>query len=157
MKKIFILILVVLGSWDINAQTLKQISDAKKQEEIAKTNHKIIPPISVRASFGKEFPNTEVKWEKVRGHYEANYSSQGKSMSVLYGDEGQKIESELVIPHSQMPSSVMNYIASNYKGEKITETSIIKKANGQEIYEVEVAGMDVLFTKDGKFIKALKE
>ena len=144
-------------SYVVSAQTLKQIAAAKKQEELATKTSKIVPPITIRASFAKQFPGTAVNWEKVRGHFEANYVKNGKKMSVTFNDDGEKIESEVIIPKSEMPAVIMEYIDTHFKGEKITETSIIKKANGEEIYEVELKGLDVHFTKAGKYIRTLKE
>lgn len=141
----------------IHSQTIKQIADAKKQEEVVKSNSIIVPPINIRAAFAKEHSGIKVIWKKERGHYEANYSDNGKIMSTLYTDGGNKIESETIIPLEQMPTAVMDYIKSHYKGEKIKETSIIKKSNGEENYEVEVKGMDVLFSKDGKYIRSIKD
>ena len=139
------------------AQTIKQISDAKKQEEVVKSSSIIIPPITIRAAFAKEHSGLKVTWKKERGYYEANYSDNGKVMSTLYSDGGHKIESETIIPQDQMPPSIMEYIRGHFKGEKIKETSIIKKSNGEENYEVEIKGMDVLFSKDGKYIRSIKD
>lgn len=157
MIKILALFLFSTLSSLLFGQTLKQIEQAKKQETTFIKTHKITPPITVRAAFAKEFPGIPVNWERTRGHFEANYIKDGKNMSVLYGDDANKIESELIIPKSQLPEMIMNYINTHYIGQDITKTSIIKISNQEENYEVELKGLHILFTKEGKYIKTLKD
>ena len=114
-------------------------------------------PSAVKTSFAKDFPGTSPKWEKEAPNYEANFKMDGKSMSALYNGNGSRQESETDIKIADLPASVKDYIAQNYKGEKIKEAAIITKANGEVNYEAEVKGMDVLFTKEGKFIKTAKD
>lgn len=114
-------------------------------------------PASVKSSFAKDFPGMTTKWEKEGSNYEANFKQDGKTKSALYDAKGNKQESELDIKVSELPQTVKDYIAKNYKGEKIKEAAIITKANGEVNYEAEVKGMDVLFTKDGKFIKTARQ
>ena len=81
----------------------------------------------------------------------------GKTMSALYDDNGNRQETETDINITDLPAAVTDYVSQNYKGEKIKETAIITKADGEINYEAEVNGMDLLFTKDGKFIKTAKD
>ena len=78
-------------------------------------------------------------------------------MSALYDASGNKTENEMDIKNSELPVAVTDYIIKNYKGEKIKEAAIITKANGEVNYEAEVKGMDLLFTKEGKFITTAKD
>ncbi|MEO6819753.1 MAG: PepSY-like domain-containing protein [Ginsengibacter sp.] len=114
-------------------------------------------PAPVMSSFSKDFPGATTKWEKEGANYEANFKQSGKSMSALYDAKGNRQETEQSIKVAELPQSVKDYIAKNYKGEKIKEAAIITKANGEVNYEAEVKGMDVLFSKDGKFIKTAKD
>ena len=114
-------------------------------------------PYAVKTSFAKDFPGMSTKWEKENANYEANFKMDGKTMSALYDAKGNKQETETDIKVSDLPQSVKDYIAQNYKGEKIKEAAIITRANGEVNYEAEVKGMDVLFTNDGKFIKTAKD
>ena len=114
-------------------------------------------PYAVKSSFSKDFPGMSTKWEKENANYEANFKMDGKTMSALYDAKGNKQETETDIKVSDLPQSVKDYIAQNYKGEKIKEAAIITRANGEVNYEAEVKGMDVLFTNDGKFIKTAKD
>ncbi len=114
-------------------------------------------PSAVKTSFAKDFPGATTKWEKESPNYEANFKMNGKTMSALYDGSGNRQETETDIAVSDLPASVKNYIALNYKGEKIKEAAMITKPNGEVNYEAEVKGMDVLFTKEGKFIKTAKD
>ncbi len=114
-------------------------------------------PSGVKTSFAKDFPGATTKWEKESPNYEANFKMNGKTMSALYDGSGNRQETETDIKVSDLPASVKNYIAQNYKGAKIKEAAMITKPNGEVNYEAEVKGMDVLFTKEGKFIKTAKD
>jgi hypothetical protein len=56
-----------------------------------------------------------------------------------------------------LPASIADYVAKNYKGEKIKEAAKLKMANGDINYEAEVKGMDLIFDANGKFIKSVKD
>ncbi len=114
-------------------------------------------PSAVKTSFEKDFPGTSAKWDKENSNYEANFKMDSKTMSALYDDNGNRQETETDIAVTDLPASVKDYIAQNYKDEKIKEAAIITKANGEINYETEVKGMDVLFTKEGKFIRTAKD
>lgn len=114
-------------------------------------------PAVVKTSFSKDFPGITTKWEKEKANYEASFKQNGNMMSALYDASGNKIESEMDIKISILPAAITTYITQHYKGEKIKEAAIITKANGEVNYEAEVKGMDLLFTKEGKFIKSVKD
>ena len=114
-------------------------------------------PAMIKASFTKDFPWITATWEKEKINYEANFKQSGNSMSALYDTNGNKIETEKDIKIAGLPAAVSLYITKNYKGSKIKEAAIITKANGEINYEAEVNGVDMLFTKDGKFIRAAKD
>lgn len=132
----------------------------KKENEKTEMNEKakhVDAPAAVKMSFAKDFPGITTKWEKEGSNYEANFKQNGKSMSALYDSKGNRQETEESIKVSALPLSVKDYIATHYKGEKIKEAAIITRANGEVNYEAEVKGMDVLFSKDGKFIKTAQD
>jgi Putative beta-lactamase-inhibitor-like, PepSY-like len=114
-------------------------------------------PEAVKAAFVKDFPGITTKWEKENTSYEASFKQNGNTMSALYDAMGNKTETEMDIKISQLPSAVLTYVTGHYKKEKIKEAAIITKANGEVNYEAEVKGMDLLFTKEGKFISTAKD
>lgn len=113
-------------------------------------------PAKVTASFAKQYPGTEVKWEKEAGKYEAGFKKDGNVMSALYEANGTMTESEKDIKITALPVTVLAYVKTNYKGKKIKEAAIITKADGTVTYEAEVNGKDVIFDSNGKFIKEMK-
>jgi len=114
-------------------------------------------PTAVKYSFAKDFPGNTPKWDKEDSNYEATFKMDGKTMSALYNENGNGQETETDIDITKLPAIVTDYISQNYKGEKIKEAALITKASGEVNYEAEVNGMDLLFTKDGKFIKEAKD
>jgi hypothetical protein len=114
-------------------------------------------PASIQAAFNKSFPGIkDAKWEKENGNYEANFNQNGQKLSALYDPNGAWLETETAIEVSELPASVKDFIAKNYKGDKIKEAAKLKMANGDNNYEAEVKGMDLIFDMNGKFIKKMK-
>lgn len=114
-------------------------------------------PANAKSNFEKDFPGAKAKWDKEDSNYEASFKQNNKTMSVLYEGNGNKLETEQDIDTSGLPQAVKDYVSQNYKGETIKEPALITKANGEVNYEAEVKGNDLLFTKDGQFIKTTKE
>lgn len=155
MKKVFGIATILLALSTVSfAQKEKVESKKTEMNESAKYAN---APVAVKTSFAKDFPRITTKWEKEGANYEANFKQNGKTMSALYDSKGNKQETEEDIKVSELPQSVKDYIATHYKGEKVKEAAIITKANGEVNYEAEVKGMDVLFSKDGKFIKTARD
>ena len=115
-------------------------------------------PATVKESFTKSFSDaTGVKWELENKNYEANFKQDGKAMSAVIDSKGTLLETETDIKISELPATVTGYIAMHYKGAKIKEAAIIKKADGEMNYEAEVNHKDVLFNSKGEFIKEVKD
>lgn len=115
------------------------------------------PPSAVTASFVKQFPNTTVKkWDKEGGKWEANFAKEGKTMSATFTANGTLEETETDIKIGELPSAIINWVKTNRKGESIKEAAVIERGN-QKLYEAEVAGKDLLFDTDSKFVKEEKD
>ncbi len=114
-------------------------------------------PAAVKNSFSKTFPNTIVKkWDKEDGKYEANFTKEGTTMSATFTANGTLTETETDMKVSDLPSSVINYVKTNYKDEPIKEAAVIVRGN-EKMYEAEVKGKDLLFDMNGKFLKEEKD
>jgi hypothetical protein len=113
-------------------------------------------PANAKSNFEKEFLDVNAKWDKEDSNFEANFKQNQKTMSVIYDANGNRLETEQEINVAALPQIIKDYVSKNYKGENIKEAAIITKPNGEENYEAEVKGNDLLFTKDGQFIKATK-
>ncbi len=114
-------------------------------------------PAPVKAALAKEYPGIAAKWEKENGKFEAGFKHNGSIMSILYEANGAMVESEVDIKVSDLPASVLAYVKEHYKGKSIKEGAKITKADGTVNYEAEVAGKDVIFDANGKFLKEEKE
>jgi hypothetical protein len=115
-----------------------------------------VPP-SVSAVFSSHFQSVgSVKWEKEKGNYEANFTQNGKKMAALISTQGQLLETETSIAISDLPAPVPGYVAKNCKGHKIKEAASIIMANGDQNYEAQVDGMDLIFDARGNFLKKMK-
>jgi hypothetical protein len=107
-------------------------------------------PQLVKEKFATLYPEVKnVKWEKEKANYEANFVKDKQSMSVLIDSNGNLIETETEITVSSLPSEVKNAASKKFPGSKIKEASKIIDSKGIVKYEVEVKGKDYLFDKDG--------
>jgi len=114
-------------------------------------------PAVISAAFAKQHPGIKGSWEKENGNYEVNFKQAGKTMSAVIEKNGTIVETETVIPVSDLPASVAAYVNEHYKGAKIREAAKIVKANGEINYEAEINHKDVVFDANGKFIKEAKD
>ena len=159
MKKTISIIAILFAVSTVSFAQKEKEEKGEKEEKSEKTENKknIKAPVLVTTAFTKDFPGATGKWEKEGNNYEVNFKQNGNTMSALYDVKGNKTESEMDLKISALPASITSYIAKNYKGAKIKEAAMITKANGEINYEAEVKGMDLLFTKEGKFIKTVKD
>ncbi len=115
-------------------------------------------PAPVKSSFQKHYPNTkEVKWDKEGEKFEASFDLNKMDNSVLFDGKGNLLETEVEIALNQLPKGVLEYVATNYKGQKVKEVAKITDNKGIVVYEVEIKGLDLLFDSNGKFIKETKD
>ena len=110
-------------------------------------------PAAVKSAFAKQYPGVAVKWEKEDGKYEASFKQNRNSMSALFEANGTMIESEIDIKVADLPSAVLTYVKDHFKGKSIKEGAKITKADGTVTFEAEVAGKDVIFDANGKYIE----
>ena len=115
-------------------------------------------PAEAKTSFAKSYPNaSNIKWDKENGAFEVDFQWNGKKMSALYDAKGVLKESEVSIPVSELPATVSEYLAKNYKGIPVKGAAKITKADGTVNLEAEIKGKDILFNTNGKFIKEVKD
>jgi hypothetical protein len=121
--------------------------------------NKINVPAVVKEAFAKKFPEAKnVTWETEKGNYEGNWGGKsGEDNSVLYTPSGKFLEEGKAITSSQLPAPATSYLKSHYKGATVTETVLIKHADGKVTYEAEVHGKEVVFDEHGNVVKTEKE
>ena len=113
-------------------------------------------PASVKASFSKLYPNVaKVKWEKEGANYEAEFDLNKEETSCLFDAAGNLLETETEIAVSALPKPVSDYVAKNYAGQKIRESSKIVDSKKVTTYEAEVKEGDLIFDDKGIFIKKI--
>ena len=117
-------------------------------------NTKDVPTV-VKEALAKKYPQaTKVSWEKEKGNYEANWGGKsGEDTSVQFTTTGAFVEEVNAIPVNQLPVEVATYVKSHYNGAKIKEAGKVTKASGKHFFEAEIKGKDLIFDKNGKFVK----
>ncbi len=115
-------------------------------------------PNEVKVAFAKQYPDVKkVKWEEEDGKFEASYNQNKVKSSVLMNAKGKILETENEIPVADLSKLITDYVAKNYPNQKIKGAAKITDAEGVITFEVEVKGLDLLFSDKGNFIKASKE
>ena len=111
-------------------------------------------PAAVKTEFKSLYAGVkEVKWEKEKSNYEANFHNGKTEMSVTIDGSGKLLETETTIASSSLPKGATDYITKNLAGKKIKEASQIKNASGKITFEAEVDGVDYTFDDKGNFVK----
>jgi len=150
MKKIILSVIIVSGLNLANAQ------EAKEKKEPKLTEAEV--PAPAKAKFAALYAGVKAeKWEKENGNYEVKFHQNKTEMSILIDATGTLLETETSIEVSALPKSVSDYVAKNKPGKKIKEASKIVDAKGVMTYEAEVEKTDLIFDKDGKFVKESKD
>jgi hypothetical protein len=124
---------------------------------IAFAQQSVTVPKEVESAFKKDYPHLKGKWEMEENNYEVNFTANGKKMSAIYTPDGSKLESEVSINASELPAATIAYINTKYPKGKIQEASMITKANGEVTYETRVSGREMIFSKDGKYIRTTND
>ncbi len=115
-------------------------------------------PTQVLEAFKKDHKNMDnVKWEKEKGNYEASFKINGLENSMLFDAKGNVLEREVAINKELLPKGVLDYVAKKYSNQIIKGTAKINSIKEGLIYEVEIKEKDLLFDKEGKFIREAKD
>lgn len=122
-----------------------------------KISEKEIPAV-VKTALQKNYPNAEeVKWDKEKANYEAEFEVNETDYSVLMDASGKILETEIEIESNELPANTKAYITKNYADKKIKEAAKITDNKGTVTYEAEIKGKDVIFDSNGNFIKEVIE
>jgi hypothetical protein len=118
-----------------------------------KVNEKDIPAI-VKSTFLKSYPNqNNVKWE----NYEASFTVFKTEHAVLLDSNGTILETEEEISVKKLPAKALAYIQQNYKNKQIKEAAVITDAHGTITFEAQVNAIDLIFDKQGTYIKSIAD
>ncbi len=120
-------------------------------------NEKDIPNI-VKSTFLISYPDqTNVKWEKEKGNYEANFTVGKTERAMLLDSNGNILETEEEISVKKLPANALAYIKKTYKNKKIKEAAIITDAHGTVTFEAQLNSIDLIFDKHGTYIKSIAD
>ena len=104
-----------------------------------KINEKDIP-VPVKTAFHTKFPGaTAVSWGKENAkEYEAEFKFNNNAVSANFGLDGSWVETETVIPVSDLPAAVKTAISAKYPGAPITLAEKTEQPGDKTLYEVSV-------------------
>ena len=121
--------------------------------------NKVVPKV-VSEAFAKEYPNTKVEWDIEDDGFEAEFKLNGKDASADYDKNGNKLAIEIEVNESELPTSVLTYIKTNYPNQKIKESAKITDSKNVVTYEAEIKidgkNSDLLFDAKGSFLKIVQ-
>ena len=118
-----------------------------------KVSDKEVPTV-VKNTLQKSYPSAkEIKWEKEKANYEAEFEVNETDYSLLIDVSGNILETEVEIKIDELPAKAKEYVSKNYAGQKIKETAKITDSKGVVTYEAEIKGKDLIFDSNGNFIK----
>ncbi len=150
MKKIILSVVLAGGLSFANAQESKEKKESKLAEAAV--------PAAVKTKFAALYAGVKAeKWEKENGNFEVKFHQGKTEMSVLIDPSGLLLETETKIEVSALPKTVTDYITKNKAGKKIKEAAKIVDSKGVMTFEAEVEKTDLIFDKDGAFIKKSKD
>lgn len=137
------------------ALSLAACSSAQKSEKKQKDSQ---IPVTVRDAFKKNYPNiSDADWEKEGLNYEASFENNETETSVVLDASGRILETETEIEAATLPKAILDYLETNYKGQKVKEAAKIVLSDGTINYEAEINKKDLVFDSNGSFIKAVTE
>lgn len=115
-------------------------------------------PANVKSALQKKYPETtkaKVSWENEKGNFEANWGGKsGEDNSAMFTPSGNFLEIVKAISASKLPASVLTYVKVHEHGAKIKEAAFVTDSKGIVTYEAEIKGKELIFDKQGKFLKA---
>lgn len=111
-------------------------------------------PATVKSSFQRAYPSAKgSKWEMEKGNYEVVFHSANILHAVVIDAKGNVLETEIAISIDAVPTDARAYVSKVYPGSKVREAAKITDARGLITYELEVDGKDLIFDREGKFLK----
>lgn len=119
-------------------------------------------PDPVRQSIARELTGatiTSCKPEKADGHeqYEVKLDQAGHKMEVDVAPDGTILQSEMVIPITEVPAKVMAAFAAKYPGAKSTRAEKqVRRGKGtfyELMFDAQPKAKEVTFAEDGTFVE----
>jgi hypothetical protein len=123
-----------------------------KEGKEGKECEEVKVPETIETKFASLYPKAdEVRWEKEKGEYEAEFEVDEKEMSASFDSTGNFLESEVEIELSELPASMTQFIKEELTEMEVGGASKIIDAKGVVTYELEIK-KDLIFSADGKLV-----
>jgi hypothetical protein len=100
----------------------------------------------------------DVSWLKQKnGGYEAEFTQNKKDFGVSIDSLGNLKETEMDMKVSEWSKEILDYVAKNFPGYKMTEAAQITYTDGKPTYEAEISkgkeSFDLVFDSSFKYVK----
>ena len=116
------------------------------------------PPEAVSEAFSRKFPDAKnVKWgRESKTEWEASFIFNNGEASANFNAAGEWLETEIVIPVSDLPEAVVKAIEMKDQGGKIVGAAAIEKADTEIVYEADIKigirKKEVFYKPDGSIV-----
>jgi len=97
-------------------------------------------PDAVKTAFNNKFPTaSDVKWEKEsKTELEANFKMNNTNVSANFKLDGSWVETETIIPVSELPAAVSKVVNTQYPGGNYRRAERIERPGGKIMYQVNI-------------------
>lgn len=107
-------------------------------------------PLAIRAAFKKKFPSAEkVKWESGVGQFEAEFVMEDKTISAIFDDSGNLIETEEQIRMEDIPSHISQNLKNRIGDKKVRELKKVIRSRVMILYKLKIKNQEFLFDETG--------
>lgn len=113
-------------------------------------------PEAVAKAFHQMRPGAVItEWKREPGIWEAKYTDGDESGAIAFDEQGNLVETELVITPERLPgdSLIPKFVREHYQHESIQRAEMITRADGSVFYEVQITGKELVFDASGKFLE----
>ena len=111
-------------------------------------------PVTIRQALKKLHPTLKhLQWERSAPYYEAIFTLNNTHRAIKFDSKGQVAETEVGLLIATLPASITAYMKANYPKERILAAETVTRVKGVKTYEIRIAGMEVVFTRTGKFLE----
>ncbi len=117
-------------------------------------------PVIVRTTIKEKFPQTNAQnttWEKDKEHYRAVYRDRDNDQYVKIRSNGRIMEIKEKVNEDVLPANMRNYVENNYSGHRIKEVHKTTDENGNVTYHTEVKGKNLIFDRNGNYLREEKK
>jgi hypothetical protein len=125
---------------------------------VASGQSKTDAPAAVKEAFAKKFPDVKkVSWEmEDESIWESEFKLKGTEYSANFTIDGTWVETEHELKKSELPSSIRDFLNSDYKEYKIEEIKSAETPDSKLIEVIVEKGeehWELIFDSNGKFIE----